>query len=61
MVEAIMFFGLGFLIASLFGLIILPLVHARAVRLTARRLEAATPVSLAESRPTRISCAPSTP
>ena len=48
MIEPIMYFGLGFLIASLIGLVILPLVHARAVRLTARRLEAATPVSMAE-------------
>src|SRR3982751_5530622 len=48
MIEPIMYFGLGFLIASLLGLVIVPLVHARAVRLTARRLEAATPVSMAE-------------
>ena len=48
MIEPIMYFGLGFLIASLIGLVILPLVHARAVRLTARRLEASTPVSMAE-------------
>jgi uncharacterized membrane protein YccC len=48
MIEPIMFFGLGFLIATLLALVILPLVHARAVRLTARRLEAATPVSMAE-------------
>src|SRR5215471_16128536 len=48
MIEPIMYFGLGFLMASLLGLVILPLVHARAVRLTARRLEAATPVSMAE-------------
>jgi chromosome segregation ATPase len=48
MVEPIMFFGIGFLVASLIGLIIIPLVHARAVRLTMRRLEAATPLSMAE-------------
>src|SRR5215470_4898734 len=48
MIEPIMYFGLGFLIASLLGLVIVPLVHARAVRLTAKRLEAATPVSMAE-------------
>src|SRR5262245_53061896 len=48
MIEPIMFFGLGFLVASLIGLIIIPLVHARAVRLTARRLESATPVSMIE-------------
>jgi chromosome segregation ATPase len=48
MIEWIMFFGLGFLAASLIGLIIIPFVHARAVRLTIRRLEAATPLSMAE-------------
>jgi len=48
MVEPIMFFGLGFLAASLIGLIIVPFVHGRAVRLTVRRLEAATPLSMAE-------------
>ncbi|PWB57324.1 MAG: hypothetical protein C3F17_20865 [Bradyrhizobiaceae bacterium] len=48
MIEPIMFFGLGFLAASLAGLVILPFVHGRAVRLTMRRLEAATPLSMAE-------------
>jgi chromosome segregation ATPase len=48
MVEPIMFFGIGFLFAALIGLIIIPLVQARAVRLTMRRLEAATPLSMAE-------------
>jgi chromosome segregation ATPase len=48
MVEPIMFFGLGFLAAALIGLIIVPFVHGRAVRLTVRRLEAATPLSMAE-------------
>ena len=48
MVEPVMFFGIGFLFASLIGLIIIPLVQARAVRLTMRRLEAATPLSMAE-------------
>jgi chromosome segregation ATPase len=48
MIEPIMYFGLGFLVASLLGLVIVPFVHARAVRLTAKRLEAATPVSMAE-------------
>ena len=33
---------------SLIGLIIIPFVHGRAVRLTVRRLEAATPLSMAE-------------
>ena len=48
MIEPIMYFGLGFLAAALIGLIIVPFVHGRAVRLTIRRLEAATPLSMAE-------------
>lgn len=48
MVESIMFAALGFLSASLLALIILPLVHARAVRLTRRRVQASIPVSMAE-------------
>src|SRR5215468_6269754 len=48
MVETIMYFGIGFLCASLFGLVLIPLIHNRAVRLTMRRLEAATPLSMAE-------------
>jgi chromosome segregation ATPase len=48
MIEPIMFFAIGFLVASLFGLVLVPLVHNRAVRLTLRRLEAATPLSMAE-------------
>ncbi len=48
MIESIMYFGIGFLCASLLGLVIVPLIHNRAVRLTVRRLEAATPLSIAE-------------
>lgn len=48
MIEPIMFFGIGFLVASLFALVFIPLVHNRAVRLTMKRLEAATPLSMAE-------------
>src|SRR5271167_4442561 len=48
MIEPIMFFGIGFLVASVIALGIIPLVHNRAVRLTMRRLEAATPLSMAE-------------
>ena len=48
MIEPIMYFGIGFLIAALIGLVVVPLVHGRAVRLTMRRLEAATPLSMAE-------------
>src|SRR5512142_844923 len=47
-IETVMYFGIGFLCASLLGLIIIPLVHNRATRLTVRRLEAATPLSMAE-------------
>ena len=48
MIEPIMFFGIGFLVAALIGLVVVPLVHTRAVRLTMRRLEAAAPLSMAE-------------
>ena len=48
MIEPIMYFGIGFLAAALIGLVVVPLVHGRAVRLTMRRLEAATPLSMAE-------------
>lgn len=48
MVEPVMFFGIGFLFAALIGVVIIPFVQARAVRLTMRRLEAATPLSMAE-------------
>jgi chromosome segregation ATPase len=48
MIEPIMYFGLGFFAASLLALIVVPFVHGRAVRLTVRRLEAATPLSMTE-------------
>jgi chromosome segregation ATPase len=48
MIEAIMFFLAGFLLASLLGLALISSVHHRAVRLTQRRLEDAIPVSLTE-------------
>ena len=48
MVEPIMYLAIGFLLSMLFGLMIVPLVHNRAVRLTTRRMEAATPLSMAE-------------
>jgi chromosome segregation ATPase len=48
MVEPIMYFAIGFLVSTLLGLAIVPLVHNRAVRLTTRRMEAATPLSMAE-------------
>lgn len=48
MVEPIMYLAIGFLVSMLCGLTIVPLVHNRAVRLTTKRLEAATPLSMAE-------------
>ena len=48
MIEPVMYFAIGFLVASLLGLVLVPLIHNRAVRLTMRRLEAATPFSMAE-------------
>jgi chromosome segregation ATPase len=50
MIEPVMYFGIGFLVAALLALLFVPLVHNRAVRLTMRRLEAATPLSIAEIR-----------
>src|ERR1700761_4304385 len=48
MIEPIMYLAIGFLVSMLVGLMIVPLVHNRAVRLTTRRLEAAPPLSMAE-------------
>ena len=48
MIEPIMYIGIGFLFAGLLVIGVIPLVHARAVRLTRKRLEAITPMSLAE-------------
>ena len=48
MIESIMFFSAGFLVASLLGLALISSVHHRAVRLTQRRLEDSIPVSLTE-------------
>jgi chromosome segregation ATPase len=48
MIEPAMYLGIGFLVATLLALAMMPLVHNRAVRLTTRRLEAATPLSLTE-------------
>jgi hypothetical protein len=47
MIEASMYLGIGLLFGALIGLVLIPLVHARAVRLTARRLEAVLPESMA--------------
>ena len=48
MIEAIMFFALGFLGATLIALITLSAVWHRAVRLTTKRIEGAIPVSMVE-------------
>lgn len=50
LIENIMYFALGLLVAGLIALIILPAVWKRAVRLTKRRIEAATPITMAEFR-----------
>ena len=48
MIESIMYFTGGFLVATLFALALISSVHHRAVRLTQRRLEDSIPVSLTE-------------
>ncbi|MFD2647254.1 hypothetical protein ACFSX5_05515 [Devosia albogilva] len=50
LIENIMYFALGFFAAGLLALVVLPAVWKRAVRLTRRRIEAATPITLAEFR-----------
>jgi chromosome segregation ATPase len=50
LIENVMYFALGLLVAGLIALIILPAVWKRAVRLTKRRIEAATPITMAEFR-----------
>ncbi len=50
LIENIMYFALGLLVAGLLALIIMPAVWKRAVRLTKRRIEAATPITMAEFR-----------
>src|SRR5256886_11093617 len=48
MIEPVMFVGIGFLVAGLLVIGLIPLVHHRAVRLTQKRIEALTPMSMAE-------------
>ena len=48
MIEWIMLLGIGFMTGCLLMVALIPLVHGRAVRLTARRYQAATPLSVAE-------------
>lgn len=49
-IENIMYFALGLLVAGVVALVIMPAVWKRAVRLTKRRIEAATPITMAEFR-----------
>jgi chromosome segregation ATPase len=49
-IESVMYFALGALAAGLVALLILPAIWGRAVRLTRKRIEAATPMSMAEFR-----------
>jgi chromosome segregation ATPase len=49
-IENIMYFALGLLAAGLVALAIMPAVWNRAVRLTKKRIEAATPITMAEFR-----------
>ena len=49
-IENAMYFALGFLASALIAIAIGPAFWRRAVRLTRRRIEAATPVTLAEFR-----------
>lgn len=50
LVENIMYFVLGLLVSGLVALIVMPAVWKRAVRLTKKRIEAATPITMAEFR-----------
>src|SRR5262245_39941056 len=50
LIENIMYFALGLLVAGLLGLVVMPAVCQRAVRLTKKRIEAATPMTMAEFR-----------
>jgi hypothetical protein len=50
MLYEIMLFGIGFLTACVLMAMLVPLIHARAVRLTVRRLLAGLPRSMVEMR-----------
>lgn len=50
LIENIMYFALGVLVAGLLAIVIMPAVWQRAVRLTKKRIEAATPITMAEFR-----------
>ncbi len=53
MIQAIMLIALGFLIASLFGVLIAPSFWTRASRLSKKRLESTLPLTLAEIEATQ--------
>src|SRR5215469_2663711 len=48
MIEPAMYIGIGLLLASLLALVLIPLVHDRAVRLTLRRIDTNVPLSQSE-------------
>lgn len=50
LIENVMYFVLGFLGAGLLALMIMPSIWRRAVRLTKKRIEAATPMTMSEFR-----------
>jgi len=49
-IESMMYFALGALASALVMLMIMPAIWRRAVRLTKKRIEAATPITMAEFR-----------
>ncbi len=49
-IENVMYFVLGFMAAALLSLMIMPSIWRRAIRLTKKRIEAATPMTMAEFR-----------
>ena len=53
MIQAIMLIALGFLIASLFGVLLAPSLWSRASRLSKKRLESTLPLTLAEIEATQ--------
>ncbi len=53
MIQAIMLIALGFLIASLFGVLLAPSLSSRAARLSKKRLESTLPLTLAEIEATQ--------
>src|ERR1700730_1486237 len=53
MIQAIMLIALGFLVASLIGVLLAPSLWSRAYRLSRKRLEKALPLSLSEIEATQ--------